>query len=150
MTVLGRGVSPTRKRGFLLSEEDLIDRKVDEKGAAYRQTVRLDEALAEEPSSLHGQVAFPVGADVSGRCHWLNVAEPSSCHLLIAGTTGSGKSEFMKAMLAALARRLPPDAVQFVLIDPKRVTFNFTGESPYLLQSPFVRREQLDQCLRIV
>jgi S-DNA-T family DNA segregation ATPase FtsK/SpoIIIE len=97
-----------------------------------RQTVRLDEALAEEHSSLHGQVAFPVGADVSGRHHWLNLAEPSSCHLLIAGTTGSGKSEFMKAMLAALARRLPPDAVQFVLIDPKRVTFNFTGESPYL------------------
>jgi S-DNA-T family DNA segregation ATPase FtsK/SpoIIIE len=97
-----------------------------------RQTVPLDEALAGAPSSVQGQTAFPVGADVSGRCHWLNLAEPSSCHLLIAGTTGSGKSEFMKAMLAALARRLAPDAVQFVLIDPKRVTFNFTGESPYL------------------
>jgi S-DNA-T family DNA segregation ATPase FtsK/SpoIIIE len=92
----------------------------------------MEEALAGEPASLHGQPAFPVGVDVSGHPHWLNLAEPSSCHLLIAGTTGSGKSEFMKAILAALANRLAPDAVQFLLIDPKRVTFNFTGKSPYL------------------
>ena len=49
----------------------------------------------------------------------------------MAGTTGSGKSEFLKSILAALAHRLPPEDVQFVLIDPKRVTFNFSGESPY-------------------
>jgi hypothetical protein len=97
-----------------------------------RETVPLRDVLATESSALRGQVAFPVGKDVSGRTHWLNLGDTSSCHLLIAGTTGSGKSEFMKAMLAALASRLSPQELQLVLIDPKRVTFNLPGASPYL------------------
>jgi S-DNA-T family DNA segregation ATPase FtsK/SpoIIIE len=75
---------------------------------------------------------FPVGLDVTGRPHWLNLADSGSCHLLVAGTTGSGKSVFLQAMLAALAHRLSPEQLQLVLIDPKRVTFNFSGNSPYL------------------
>jgi hypothetical protein len=98
-----------------------------------RQTVSLAQALASRNGSLEGQPAFPVGTDVSGHTHWLNLADPSTCHLLIAGTTGSGKSEFMKALLASLASELGPDQLRFVLIDPKQVTFNFQGESPYLL-----------------
>jgi DNA segregation ATPase FtsK/SpoIIIE, S-DNA-T family len=97
-----------------------------------RQTVTLREALADEPPGLRDQPAFPVGMDVSGHTHWLNFADPATCHLLIAGTTGSGKSEFMKALLASLAHRLGPDQIQFVLIDPKQVTFNLPGNSPYL------------------
>jgi hypothetical protein len=97
-----------------------------------RQTVGLPEALAAESAGLRGQPAFPVGMDVSGHTHWLNLADPSTCHLLIAGTTGSGKSEFMKAILASLAHRLGPQQIQFVLIDPKQVTFNLSGGSPYL------------------
>lgn len=97
-----------------------------------RQTVALGSLLAARPEKLRGQPAFPVGVDVSGQAHWLNLADPATCHVLIAGTTGSGKSEFMKAMLAALAHGLPPDQLQLVLIDPKQVTFNLTGESPYL------------------
>jgi S-DNA-T family DNA segregation ATPase FtsK/SpoIIIE len=64
--------------------------------------------------------------------HWLNLAEPSTCHILAAGTTGSGKSEFLKAMLAGLASRLSPLELRFVLVDPKRVTFNFPKTCPYL------------------
>jgi S-DNA-T family DNA segregation ATPase FtsK/SpoIIIE len=70
--------------------------------------------------------------DVGGNPHWLNLADPGTCHLLVAGTTGSGKSEFLKAMLAGLASHLGPDQLQILLIDPKRVTFNFPGASPYL------------------
>jgi S-DNA-T family DNA segregation ATPase FtsK/SpoIIIE len=97
-----------------------------------RQTVALGQVLATRPAGLRGQPAFPVGVDVAGRAHWLNLADPATCHLLIAGTTGSGKSEFMKAMLAGLAHELAPDQLQLVLIDPKQVTFNFKGSSPYL------------------
>ena len=96
-----------------------------------RATVSLAEALAEPPAGLRGTPAFAVGADVAGQVHWLNLAEPADCHLLVAGTTGSGKSEFLRAAVAALARRLGPDQVQFVLIDPKRVTFNLAAASPY-------------------
>ncbi len=97
-----------------------------------RAVVSLAGALADPPKGLDGMPAFPVGADVAGRAHWLNLAEPSDCHLLVAGTTGSGKSEFLRAMIAALAARLEPEQLRFVLIDPKRVTFNLRGQSPYL------------------
>ncbi len=97
-----------------------------------RAVVTLAEALAAAPMGLDGRPAFPVGVDVRGQAHWLNLADPSDCHLLVAGTTGSGKSEFLRAMLASLAVRLGPDRLQFFLIDPKRVTFNLDGTSPYL------------------
>jgi DNA segregation ATPase FtsK/SpoIIIE-like protein len=97
-----------------------------------RQTVALAESLRQAPKALAGQPAFPVGVDVAGRPHWLNLADPSTCHALVAGTTGSGKSEFLKAMLAGLAARVPPHDLRFVLVDPKHVTFNFPRSSPYL------------------
>ncbi|MDB5295096.1 MAG: Cell division protein FtsK, partial [Phycisphaerales bacterium] len=99
-----------------------------------RRTVALAPLLAARPPDLAGQTAFPAGQDVAGQTHWLNLADPSSCHLLIAGTTGSGKSEFLKVMLGAMAHGMTPKQLQFILVDPKRVTFNLTGPSPYLLK----------------
>lgn len=97
-----------------------------------RAVVPLDAALRDPPAFAAGVPAFPVGLDVAGQSHWLNLADPADCHLLVAGTTGSGKSEFLRAALAGLAARLNPDQIQFLLIDPKRVTFNLRGTSPYL------------------
>jgi hypothetical protein len=98
-----------------------------------RQTVRLEECLDSAPTDVNGQPAFPVGVDVTGKPYWLNLADHSTCHLLTAGTTGSGKSEFLKAMLAGLAARLSPLDLRFILVDPKHVTFNLPKSSPYLL-----------------
>lgn len=97
-----------------------------------RQTVPLAPLLATRPAALAGRPAFPLGTDVTGTAHWLDLADSSTCHLLLAGTTGSGKSELLKVMLAALADHLGPDELQVFLIDPKRVTFNLPGESPYV------------------
>jgi S-DNA-T family DNA segregation ATPase FtsK/SpoIIIE len=97
-----------------------------------RQTVPLAPLLASRRAALNGQPAFPVGMDVSGKAHWLNFANADTCHLLIAGTTGSGKSELLKVILAALAHHLGSDHLQIFLIDPKQVTFNLSGASPYL------------------
>jgi S-DNA-T family DNA segregation ATPase FtsK/SpoIIIE len=98
-----------------------------------RQPVKLADCLRKAPPKLDGQPAFPVGVDVTGNPHWLNLADPSTCHVLAAGTTGSGKSEFLKAMLAGLAARLSYLELRFVLVDPKHLTFNFPNGSPYLL-----------------
>jgi S-DNA-T family DNA segregation ATPase FtsK/SpoIIIE len=97
-----------------------------------RQSVYLGQLLASRPADLAGAPAFPLGKDVAGQPHWLNLAEPATCHLLIAGTTGSGKSQLLKSLIAALCNQLPPDGLQLVLIDPKQVTFTFRGASPYL------------------
>ena len=97
-----------------------------------RVFVALAALLEKCPPNLAGEPAIPAGVGVSGTTEWLNLSEPESCHLLVAGTTGSGKSEFLKAMLAALATRLEPTEVRFRLIDPKRVTFNIDPRCPYL------------------
>lgn len=97
-----------------------------------RQTVFLPPLLPSCPTKFAGEPAVPAGVGVSGNVEWLNLSEPESCHLLVAGTTGSGKSEFLKAVLAALAARLEPTQVRFRLIDPKRVTFNVDSKCPYL------------------
>jgi hypothetical protein len=96
--------------------------------------VPLAYALADAPAKLGAdQPAFPMGADVEGRAHWLNLADATDCHLLVAGTTGSGKSEFLRSLVAALATRLSYEQAQFFLVDPKRVTFNLgNADSPYL------------------
>jgi S-DNA-T family DNA segregation ATPase FtsK/SpoIIIE len=99
----------------------------------HRRTVSLKEVLASPPADLNQRPAFPVGTDVAGQPHWLDLSDTADCHLLVAGQTGSGKSEFLRALVAALALRIDSDQLQFVLIDPKRVTFNLGNlESPYL------------------
>ena len=99
----------------------------------HRRTVALAEVLAYAPVDLANRPALPVGVDVAGQPYWLDLSDTSDCHLLVAGQTGSGKSEFLRALVAALAMRLAPEQLQFVIIDPKRVTFNLgTLESPYL------------------
>jgi S-DNA-T family DNA segregation ATPase FtsK/SpoIIIE len=112
-----------------------------------RTVVTLAEALADAPQALANKPAFPVGKDVAGQSHWLNLADPSDCHLLVAGTTGSGKSEFLRAVLGSLAARLGPEQIQFLLIDPKRVTFNFRSSSPFLR---FPIAHDLDEALPII
>jgi S-DNA-T family DNA segregation ATPase FtsK/SpoIIIE len=113
-----------------------------------RSTVLLRDALADVPKNIPtDDPVFPVGLDVAGAAHWLNLSDPSDCHLLVAGTTGSGKSEFLRAMVAALAMRLDPLHLQFVLIDPKQVTFNLGGDSPFL-QKPVAR--DADQALPLL
>lgn len=98
----------------------------------FRRSVRLADM---GPGPAAGLPAFPVGQDVTGEKLWLDLSDPNTCHLLVAGTTGSGKSEFLKAMITALARRLGPDRIAFALIDPKQVTFNFGDErGPYLIR----------------
>ena len=100
----------------------------------YRCSVTFDD-VGPPPDLGPLAAVIPVGVDVSGTTHWLNFADANDCHLLVAGTTGSGKSEFLRVAIASLAARLGPAHVRFVLVDPKQVTFNFRGgESPFLLR----------------
>jgi S-DNA-T family DNA segregation ATPase FtsK/SpoIIIE len=70
-----------------------------------------------------GPVAFPIGVGIDNSLLVADLAEANTCHALVAGAAGSGKSEFLKSMLASLIARQPAQTLSLTLIDPKLVTF---------------------------
>jgi DNA segregation ATPase FtsK/SpoIIIE, S-DNA-T family len=83
-------------------------------------------------NALKSTVAFPIGIGIEGDPVVADFADPNTCHALVAGSTGSGKSEWLKALVASMLLRSPPDKVRIALIDPKILTFAGVEGSPYL------------------
>jgi len=77
-------------------------------------------------------VTFPVGMSIEGKIFWANLAEPGMTSILVGGTSGGGKSVFLKTVVIGLAMNASPEDVKLVLIDPKRVTFTDMKELPHL------------------
>lgn len=82
---------------------------------------------------LHGSARLPLGVDLGNQLRFLDMAASESPHLLVAGTSGSGKSEFLRMALAGLLLANTPDTLRVVLIDPKRNAFTEMAGSPFLL-----------------
>ena len=100
---------------------------------ADRQTVYwrdLREQLAK-PSRV-GSSRFPVGVAIDGTLHWADFAKPQDSHMLVAGTAGSGKSEWLRAAIASLLAQNTPATLQLLLIDPKRTAFHAFEDSKSL------------------
>src|SRR3954449_627938 len=76
-------------------------------------------------------VSVWLGKDISGAAVWTDLARMP--HLLIAGTTGSGKSGCINAILTSILMRATPDDARLILIDPKRVELNYYESIPHLL-----------------
>ncbi len=72
-----------------------------------------------------------LGKDISGAAVWTDLARMP--HLLIAGTTGSGKSGCINALLTSILLRATPDECRMILIDPKRIELNHYEAIPHLL-----------------
>ncbi len=90
-----------------------------------------------------------LGKDISGAAVWTDLARMP--HLLIAGTTGSGKSGCINALLTSILLRSTPDEVRMILIDPKRIELNHYESIPHLLtpvvSSPKEASAVLANCL---
>jgi DNA segregation ATPase FtsK/SpoIIIE, S-DNA-T family len=93
-------------------------------------TVTMGDIYATPPSGSSPLTAW-LGKDISGSGVACDLAKMP--HLLIAGTTGSGKSGCINALLCSILLRATPDEVRMILVDPKRVELNHYESIPHLL-----------------
>ncbi len=97
-----------------------------------RQTVRLMEILGSEVyHGAHSPLALALGKDIAGNPVVADLAKMP--HLLVAGTTGSGKSVAINAMILSLLYKAEPKNVRFILIDPKMLELSVYQDIPHLL-----------------
>ncbi|MCX8064680.1 MAG: DNA translocase FtsK [Candidatus Hydrogenedentes bacterium] len=97
-----------------------------------RENVWIRELLEdEELLAFPGRLKVPLGKDVTGKVRVVDIAKMP--HLLIAGSTGSGKTVFTKQILVSLLCQYTPSELKVVLIDPKRVEFSVFDGIPHLL-----------------
>jgi S-DNA-T family DNA segregation ATPase FtsK/SpoIIIE len=98
----------------------------------HRSPVYLREILETETfKSKTSPLAFALGKTITGEPYVCDLAQMP--HLLIAGTTGSGKSVCLNAIICSILYRMEPDRVKFIMIDPKRVELNVYRDIPHLL-----------------
>ncbi len=94
-------------------------------------TVYIRELLdSEDFKNAKGLLTVALGKDISGKNIYADLSKMP--HLLVAGTTGSGKSVCINTMLLSLLYRTSPEDVKLVLIDPKMVEFNMYNGIPHL------------------
>lgn len=97
-----------------------------------RRTVRLRSLLdSPEFRNAKGRLTVALGQDIEGNTVITDLAKMP--HLLIAGTTGSGKSVCTNSMIQSVLFRAHPDEVKMILIDPKKVEFGIYNGIPHLL-----------------
>jgi DNA segregation ATPase FtsK/SpoIIIE, S-DNA-T family len=98
----------------------------------HRQTVRLSEILGSEAyHALHSPLALALGKDIAGNPVVADLARMP--HLLVAGTTGSGKSVALNAMILSLLYKSELPQVRLILIDPKMLELSVYQDIPHLL-----------------
>lgn len=101
-----------------------------------RQTVWLRQLLeTEDVRKTTAHLALILGKDIGGQPVIADLARMP--HLLVAGTTGSGKSVAINTMILSLLYRLPPEKCRFIMIDPKMIELSVYDDIPHLL-SPVV------------
>ncbi len=96
----------------------------------HRRIVTLGDVHGEPPAGSSPLTVW-LGKDISGKAVAADLAKMP--HLLVAGTTGAGKSGAVNAMLSSILLRATPDEVRLVLVDPKQVELNHYEAIPHLL-----------------
>lgn len=91
----------------------------------------LADALANDPCKVQGELTFALGRDTHGEIAYCDLT--TAPNMLVVGSSGSGKSEFLHGVLHCLMHNYTPEQVRFAVVDPKTVEFSRYAGSPYLL-----------------
>ncbi|MCC7498103.1 MAG: DNA translocase FtsK [Bryobacterales bacterium] len=112
-----------------------------------REVISLRQVLeSEEFHKSASRLTMSMGKDISGR---IKVASLESMpHLLIAGSTGSGKSVMLNAMIMSILYKATPDEVRVIMVDPKRVELGIYEGIPHLLTPVITEPKKATNALR--
>ncbi len=126
---IARSMSAISVRVAVVSGRNVIGIELPNRKA---ETVFLRELLNSPVYESHpGRLALILGKDISGEPVLADLAKMP--HLLIAGTTGSGKSVGINTMILSILYRMPPDRCKFIMIDPKMLELSVYDGIPHLL-----------------
>lgn len=122
----------------------LVGIEIPNKGIAI---VRLKNILeSDEFQKRQSNLTLSLGRDVSGAAVFANLAKMP--HLLIAGSTGAGKTISLNTIILGLLYQNPPNLLKFILIDPKRVEFPVYADIPHLLAPVVVDTQKTVNALK--
>jgi S-DNA-T family DNA segregation ATPase FtsK/SpoIIIE len=112
-----------------------------------RQLVALGDIMTSSEAKVATHpLDVAVGKDIAGRSVFLNLA--TTPHLLIAGTTGAGKSSGINCIITSLLMRTTPEQVKLILIDPKQVEMGQYNRLPHLLTQPVTNPKKAANALQ--
>ena len=113
----------------------------------HRQMVPLRDVLdSDEFRNAKALLSMALGKDISGKPMIVDLAKMP--HLLVAGTTGSGKSVGVNTMILSLLYRVKPEEVKFIMIDPKVVELSVYNGIPHLLTEVVTDMKKAANALR--
>lgn len=111
-----------------------------------RQAVRLTEIVGSKPyHDMHSPLTLALGKDIAGNPVVVDLAKMP--HLLVAGTTGSGKSVALNAMILSLIYKSEPRDVRLILVDPKMLELSIYQDIPQLLAPVVIDMKQAANAL---
>ena len=112
-----------------------------------REIIALRQVLeSEEFIQSHSRLTIPLGKDINGRIR--AAALEAMPHLLIAGSTGSGKSVMINSMIMGILYKATPDDVRMIMVDPKRVELGMYEGIPHLLTPVIIDPRKATNALR--
>ena len=113
----------------------------------HRETVRLSEIISSKVfADSKSPLTLALGKDISGTASVADLARMP--HLLVAGTTGAGKSVALNAMVLSLLYNSTPDEVRMIMIDPKMLELSIYDGIPHLLAPVVIDMKEAANALR--
>jgi len=112
-----------------------------------RELIALRQMLeSDEFAQSHSRMTIPLGKDINGRIRM--AALDAMPHLLIAGSTGSGKSVMINSMIMSILYKSTPDEVRLIMVDPKRLELGLYEGIPHLLTPVITDPKKATNALR--